>query len=252
MTVLYFTATGNGLYITKKIGGTLVSIPKAIKEGQYQFSDDKIGLVFPIYGWAVPQYICEFLQKVKLDSPYIFGVMSYGMISGGAAGHLQRIASENGIRLSYVNILQMVDNYLPGFEMGAQLAGEPKKEIDRHLDAIVADIHAGKQWLPKDSFVKRLVTKKNLQSNPFATGAGLAVKYTVEDTCNHCGICAKVCPVDNIQVADAKPAFGLNCISCLACIQNCPQNSIHLPNEKSRARFRNQHIKVSEIIEANV
>ncbi len=251
MTVLYFTATGNNLYVAKTIGGTLASIPKAVREGQYRFSDDKIGLVFPIYGLAVPQFIREFLQKAHLDSPYIFAILSYGMIGGGAAGHLMRLADENGIHFSYVSTIQMVDNYLPRFEMGKQFAGEPKKKIDQHLAAIASDIHGGKQWLPKVSFVKRHATAIYMRFNPFATGAGLAAGYHVEDACNQCGICAKVCPTDNIVVADAKPVFSGTCVNCLACIHNCPQNAIHLSNEKSRARFRNQHVTLNEIIEAN-
>ena len=36
MKTLYFTATGNSLYIAKSIGGELLSIPKMIKEGRYE------------------------------------------------------------------------------------------------------------------------------------------------------------------------------------------------------------------------
>ena len=48
MTVLYFTATGNGLHLAKQIGGDLVSIPQAIKEGNDKFADDKIGIISPV------------------------------------------------------------------------------------------------------------------------------------------------------------------------------------------------------------
>ncbi len=33
MTVLYFSATGNSLAVAKRIGGNLISIPQAVKEG---------------------------------------------------------------------------------------------------------------------------------------------------------------------------------------------------------------------------
>jgi len=99
MLVLYFTATGNSLYVAKRIGGELYSIPKAIKTGNYCFSDEKIGLVFPIYGLCVPAFIEEFLHKVKLDSSYIFAVMSYGFYDGGAANHLLEIANQCGYNL---------------------------------------------------------------------------------------------------------------------------------------------------------
>ena len=65
-----------------------------------------------------------------------------------------------------------------------------------------------------------------------------------------CGICAKVCPADNIEVGD-EVVFLDRCEACYACIQNCPQGALHLPTEKSPVRFRNEHVKLAEIIAAN-
>ncbi len=251
MTILYFTATGNNFYLAKKMGGNLISIPRAIKENNFHFKDDKIGIIFPIYGLAVPYYIREFLSKVQLDSKYVFAVMSYGMYNGAASSHLIKLASENGICFSYINTIKMVDNSLTNYEMGDQIKNEPKKEIDKHLDEIISDINNNKQWIPKDSFASRLLTKSLVNFKKFQTGVGITEQCNVEDTCIHCGICAKVCPTDNIQVNGAKPVFGRECISCLACTHNCPQNVIRLTHEKSKIRYRNKHVKLNEIVEAN-
>lgn len=40
MKILYFTATGNSMYIAKSLGGELLSIPQLDKVGRYDFSDD--------------------------------------------------------------------------------------------------------------------------------------------------------------------------------------------------------------------
>ena len=77
-----------------------------------------------------------------------------------------------------------------------------------------------------------------------------AKKYIIDDSCILCGTCAKVCPANNIKVTD-KVIFGSNCEVCYSCIHNCPKRAIHLKNEKSVVRFRNEHIKLNEIIEAN-
>lgn len=251
MTILYFTATGNGLYIAKQIGGKLVSIPKVIKENRFQFADDKIGIVFPIYGGAVPPYIREFLRRLQLDSKYIFAVMSYGMFDGGATSHLLKLASEYDIHFSYINIIKMVDNYLPGFHMDKQLEGEPKKKIRQHLDQIIDDINNSKHWIHKDTILDRLITKTMLKSGLFRSGVGVTDKYSVEDTCTKCGTCEAVCPTNNIQVAEAGPVFGSACICCLACTHNCPQNAIRLATEKSRIRYRHPQIQLHEIIDSN-
>ncbi len=76
---------------------------------------------------------------------------------------------------------------------------------------------------------------------------------TVENNCKKCGVCIKVCPVNNItrKNKNVKIALGNNCISCFACTHNCPTNSIRIKGEKSRARFRNNDIELYEIIESN-
>ncbi len=58
MKILYFTATGNSLYIAKSLGSDYYSIPKLIKEGKYDLEDEKSGLYF--------QFMVEgFLKSLK-------------------------------------------------------------------------------------------------------------------------------------------------------------------------------------------
>lgn len=49
MTICYFTATGNCLYVARCIGGTLISIPQLMKEDQIKISDEAVGVVCPCY-----------------------------------------------------------------------------------------------------------------------------------------------------------------------------------------------------------
>jgi len=209
MKILYFTATGNSLYLAKRIGGELYSIPKAIKKGGYSFSDEKIGLVFPIHYLSVPAFIEVFLHKVKLDSSYIFAVMSYGFYAGAAVNHLLEIGNRSGITFSYINTVKMVDNYLPGYKMENQIRNEPKKKIDEHLGKIITDISGSRQWIVKNSIFDKLMTKLFLQ---FWThrNQGIAQSFSIEDICTTCAVCAKVCPVDNVRVQGGKPEFGSN------------------------------------------
>ena len=224
MKLLYFTATGNSLYVAKRIDGELISIPQAAKSGNYNFNGDKIGVVFPVYFILAPALVEDFLRKVKLQSDYVFAVLTYGMMAGNAAGHCAHIGKECGINFSYINTLKMIDNYVPNFSMEKQIRTEPKKQIDLYLDAIISDIGIAKKQLPKDSLFGNIMTAVGRKLFNPGIGPGVAEKFLVEDTCNGCETCVKVCALENVKMNGDKPAFGTRCISCLACTHNCPKN----------------------------
>ncbi|HEX3038204.1 MAG TPA: EFR1 family ferrodoxin [Oscillospiraceae bacterium] len=251
MTVLYFTSTGNCLYIAKKLGGTLCSIPQAIKTEKDTFEDDAIGIIFPVYGLCVPPYVTEFITKAHFKTNYLFAVITYGFYDGGTTNHLLETAKKSGLYFSYINKLKMVENYLPGFEMKKEIQMESKRQIDEHLRQILSDVKTRKQMIHCDSWFDRLMTNMHLKNYGYKIGEGETKKYHLAPNCNGCGTCVHVCPTDNIHLDEKRPVFGSKCLSCLACTQNCPQNAIRMDGEKSTTRFRNKNITLEEMIAAN-
>ncbi len=263
MKILYFTATGNSLYIAKSLGGELLSIPQLDKKGIYEFTDDKIGIVFPLHAWGVPSYVAEFLKKASFNCEYLFAVTTYGIYSGAVAMHLTNIGKEAGYSFDYINRIKMVDNYLPTFDMKKEIEKEPKKFIEKHLVMVKSDIASSKQWILKESILNRAsfnymakrgnkpFNEKRLKVHVY--GEGIKNYIEVNDNCTQCGICTKVCPVDNIVIDnnDGKIALSDKCFMCFACIHNCPSNAIHIKGEVSDNRFRNSNVKLKEIITAN-
>ncbi|MBQ7992813.1 MAG: EFR1 family ferrodoxin [Solobacterium sp.] len=252
MKTCYFTATGNSLYTARRIGGELLSIPQLMKQDRIVISDEAVGIVCPVYGGEMPRMVRQFIEKAVFKTNYFFFVYTYGASQSFAKLNAIDLISSKGIRLSYVNAVLMVDNFLPGFESQHQIDTAPDKNIEEQLESIARDIAERKQQTVTSNLLnrtgKRLVhaTMAKIVMNPKA-----AQKYIVNENCVRCGICAKVCPANNITVTDAVH-FSDHCEVCYACVHNCPKNAIHLKSERSAVRFRNEHVSLKEIIDSNM
>lgn len=249
MKIFYYTASGNSLSVAKAFSADLFSIPSVLRGESKFFEDEQIGLVFPCYVGSVPPPVQEFLAQVELRTDYLFGILTYGKSSGGALAHLDELARKNSLEFSYLNKLMMVDSSIKYFDMVKQVENQDRKRIEKHLDTIVNDVTTGLTAVPVFGAFKRIFSRVGEFSYKRECG-GYDRKFIVESSCNGCGICAEVCPVDNIKV-ERVPRFRHNCIRCYGCTHNCPQNAIRLKGEKSRARFRNENVKLQEIVTAN-
>ncbi len=73
--------------------------------------------------------------------------------------------------------------------------------------------------------------------------------YYTDEKCNGCGICQKICPVDNIKLVNDKPEWQHKCQQCLCCLHYCPQKAIQFGEyTPGRERYNHPHIKVKELI----
>jgi NAD-dependent dihydropyrimidine dehydrogenase PreA subunit len=250
MKIFYFTATGNSLYVAKRIGGELYSIPQMIKEGKFEFEDEAIGLVFPCYGFGVPRLVKEFIQKSRLQASYFFAIMTYGNTAASGLQHMEQIAMKPGIKFNYTNEILMIDNFLPVFKMEDQLKKENSKKIEEKLGLIIMDIANRENKLIRKGLLSNILSKGGQRLGERLSFNYGRKKFIVQDNCNSCKVCEKVCPASNIRV-EKKPEFAHQCEMCFACIHHCPANAIHLKSEKSTARFINPHVKLKEIINAN-
>lgn len=250
MIIFYFTTTGNCLDVAKRFDAERFSIPVVMKNKQSrEFTADKIGLIFPCYYMGTPVIVKEFITSVSLKTDYLFAVITYGNFSFGAVNHFSAAASAAGLTLSYLNELRMIDNYLPLFDITKQYEKEKDKNIEGNLSVIRKDIETGRVFIKKKNFLKRFISGK-AHSMYLKSIGSIDNTFSVDTNCNECGICAKVCPAENISCGP-KPVYSHRCWECLACINNCPQNAIHDKREKSNVRFRNRNVSLNEIIAAS-
>ena len=113
MTICYFSGSGNCLYVARRIGGTLLSIPQLMRQESVEIADEAVGIVCPVYNCEMPMMVRAFLKKARIRTDYFFFVYTYGMGYGEAYAHAKLAAEDAGLTLSYINAIQMVDNFIP-------------------------------------------------------------------------------------------------------------------------------------------
>lgn len=250
--VFYFTGTGNSLYIAKQIEKDPISIPQIIHKANKTYTADSIGIVAPVYGHEVPQMVKDFLKEAQFHTDYFYMILTYGNRHGGAAELAQELCREWGVHVNYINVIQMVDNWLPSFDMNEQMAID--KHIPEKLLPILEDIRAKKNAISPVTDTDRAAHQQFLAGVSKLPEGAWQHLIRVTEACVGCGICQKVCPSGSIRVENGKAVHTPgNCQTCLACVHACPQKAIGLamPEKNPNARYRNEHISLQEIMKAN-
>lgn len=265
--ILYFTGTGNCLYVARQLAGKnseLLSIPRLMKQNEIVIEADEIGLVYPIYGHMPPNMVRQFIKKAKLKADYKFAVLTYGNRKCSAVEIWDEISRKAAVPFDYINTLIMVDNWLPNFDMNEQILID--KHIPENLDKINADISARKKWHEPVTDEERAQHQGFMRFTGMDPETGFMLQsencFTVTDACIGCGACVAVCPKGNYRLTSQGVKTEGNCEFCFACIQNCPQKAIQfVKNEKDpllrngevnpNARYRNEHVSLMDIKKSN-
>ena len=265
--ILYFTGTGNCLYIARQLAGKhaeLLSIPQLMKQGRYEFEADEIGIVYPIYGHMPPYMVRQFIRKAKLQAEYKFAVLTYGARKCDAVEIWDDISRKAGNVFDYINTIVMVDNWLPNFDMNEQILID--KHIPENLQEITADLAERKRWHEPVTEEERQMHRGFMQWTKLDPEVGFLMKsekcFSVTDACIGCGACVSVCPRGNYELTSAVVKMSGDCEYCFACIQNCPQKAIQFRKSENgsfpngtevnpNARYRNEHISLMDIKRAN-
>ncbi len=265
--VLYFTGTGNCLYIARQLAGKegeILSIPQLMRKKQFEIEADEIGLVYPIYGHMPPYMVREFIKKAQLKAEYKFAVLTYGMRKCNAVEIWDGISRKAGNVFDYIGTIVMVDNWLPNFDMNDQMKID--KHIPENLAKITSDLSNRRRWHEPVTQEEREQHEGFMSLSGLDPEVGFLMKadrsFRVTDDCIHCGICTYVCPRGNYQLTGQGVKMQGDCEFCFACIQNCPQRAIQFKknedgtwpdgSEKNpNARYRNENVSLMELKLAN-
>lgn len=252
----YFTGTGNTLVVATLLKNnlaeaTLTPIASLKDKDIIETNADTVGFVFPVYCGGPPKIVKEFVTKLNIKNPnaYIFTATTATSQVGGTYNIVNNILKEKSLKLSSGFNIKMPGNYTVFYgavsdKKQYKYFQKAQQNIDKALDIITNKKTTKMPTVPVLGAFFGWFYK--ISSKKFAN---LDKLFFADQNCNGCGICAKVCPVNNIKMEDNKPVWLHKCEQCFACLQWCPKTAIQAGKiTTGRKRYHHPDINVNDVI----
>ncbi len=258
--IFFFSGTGNSYFVASKIasrtGEGLAPIARLLRnaEGGYEYTlrdGEVVGFVYPIYAWAPPRIVLNFISKLRLrnyNNNYMFSAATCGDDTGNSVKLLRRSLQKRGLNLDACFSVRMPNNYV--FIMDVDPENLKKEKLDAAEKAIdgIYDAIKEKRTITVDHLSIRFPGLKTALVTPLFNNLGIRPRrFFSEDSCTGCGICEKVCSNQNIRV-NGRPVWGNHCSQCFACLHYCPTKAVQYGRGTcKKGRYTNPNVKVSDM-----
>lgn len=244
--ILYFSGTGNSQFVALQLSqitadNEVVSINQYLKAGRKITIHSKGPLVFvaPTYCWRLPKVVEQWIMETNFKgSRDVYFVLTCGGSCGNAAVYAEKLCVKKGLRFRGLEQVVMPENYLAMFPTPSETECQAIMENSKPCIASLAErIQAGQSFSkPSVSLIGKL---ESGPVNPLFYALFVHDKgFTVSDRCISCEKCAFRCPLNNIAMAEGKPAWKGHCTHCMACIGGCPTEAIEY---KTKSKDQHRH-----------
>ncbi len=235
---IYFSGTGNSKYALEVFlkeydnGSAMFSIEdKNLIEHLNNY--DEIVFSYPVQYSAVPKYLSDFIHNhsKKWKDKKVFIIATMALFSGDGAGVLGRLLKQYGAKIIGGLHLQMPDSIADEKVLKRSLEKNTRlvKKAKRKVIKAVADIKNGKYPQEGLGTLSRLTGFLSQRLWFGYRTQKYSDKLKVDaDKCIGCSKCVKICPTENIIMAENKAQGKEKCTVCYRCVNACPKQAITL------------------------
>ena len=234
--IYYFSGTGNSKKIAIELAkrlpdSTLISL--ATNNHKKIKAHGRVGLVFPVYSLGIPMIVENVIKSMDLSEVnYIYAVVTMGGGYGIVFQLLDKLLRKKDKYLSASFSLIMGSNSnlfikIPGTSAirsaveQDELYQNAQVKLEKIIDLVQSEMEIHE---PTISLSAKLISK--MANAAFKSNLSKFDREFHTSNCKQCGICAKNCPVNNIEMKESKPKWLGKCEACLRCFNICPNTAI--------------------------
>jgi len=255
-TKLYvYTGTGNSLWVARQLAlelndATVQFIPNLSTE--FRVEADRVGIVFPVHIWGLPSHVIQFINHLQAKpETYFFALAVNASQPAATLAQLKRLMSTREQSLAVGYAVSLPSNYIPWGGPGPlETQQRLFREAQQKIKAITGTILRQERKKVDKGPLWQNILFSWIYKMSFRSVRKMDKKFWVDDKCNSCAVCSKVCPVSNIEMVNEKPLWLHRCDQCFACLQWCPQEAIQFGKKTVKyARYHHPEVNLKDILD---
>lgn len=237
MTGIYLSGTGNTEHCIRKLlhllDKTAQAVPIERKDAVHLLSQhDMIVFAYPVQFSNIPAMVRDFIKSNRnlWKNKKVLCVATMGLFSGDGAGCLARLLKKYGAEILGGFHIRMPDSVCDvrllkhSPEQNREIIRAADKKIEKCAEGIRNGIY------PRDGlfFYDRIAGLLGQRLWYCHKTKNYSDGLKISDACTGCGLCTRICPMENLTLVNGRAAAKKRCTMCYRCISLCPAKAITL------------------------
>jgi len=250
-----YTGTGNSLWIARQLALELKEVNLHFVpylSTDFKVEADGVGIIFPVHIWGLPIRVIQFINHLQVNpKTYFFALAVNAGQPAATLLQLQKLMSTRQQSLALGYSIVMPSNYTPWGGPGPMDAQQRLyRQAQEKVKAIAGPILRGERKNVDRGPLWQNILFSCVYKMSYRHVCKMDKSFWVDDKCNSCGICSRVCPANNIEMIDEKPAWLHRCEQCFACLQWCPQEAIQYGKKTVKyPRYHHPEVTLEDMLE---
>ena len=231
--IYVFSGTGNTRLVAEEYASFLgsethiydisaSSIPLPAPDGY-----DLVGVGYPVHAFNTPEIVERAVSGLMPDERkklFIFHTGGEGLhFNDTSSNRIRKILSRRFDILSerhYVMPYNMIFRHSDA--MAKHMLSYMHRLVPIHVSSLLSGRREKERHRPLSSMISAILRIEWI----YARLQGPWMK--AGSSCTGCGLCARKCPMGNIDMVNGHPVFGMNCSLCVRCSFSCPADAISI------------------------